>query len=852
MKKLLFVALAAVVVVLAQDKATFAGVSVATDGDINIRFHYTGIQDGVTSARYIISDGAFSEKSTENINLVVTKDGEGYFEVPLAAAQMGCDVTVIPVDENGVDACNENGDNVRTYSVRDYAEIVLQNADHSQYFAALKAIVNYGSYASDYFADRVANTVVENEGIYSRETNPITGMKKLLTSAEAPKPVIESAYENDFSDVELTLCLENTIQIRLYYTYTGTGSVSGTPVEGEANRYYKHVGNIDTTHYNENYSAYLSVKVNGSTAITVPDVSVMSLLKSLVGKAETRDVALAMYNYYYWTATKPAQTGCAHGAFHYEAIALGATSSKATCTFCGYQTSIAVPDSVNYFSAPGEYLNKWHCGDTSGYRGTAAGSIVSDSDGVYQHIGLHASAQLTFDSTTAEKGIAADEKIFGGAGNYVVLRMRTGATDGICLEFNSNISYATGVTGGNDYNMAHYKDAWGLNWHNLGGKAYLMDEWYTYVIDIAALGHDFYPSASQLAELGSTEIVEKIGAGLMFHGLSDDKGAYIDVQYFAIVDNWDEVAALLGDETKVTYTRWSGTDLDKTRYANGWCLDAEHTVAVREAGEKGVGATAGICYTTDKETYCTYCGKVTATEKNVPVAHSIKFTKSGNQYKYDCTVCTKTLETRTVEQSMDAINWYTAPGQIYGNWNSGSTQAGKLGTDDLGTYPIGEFRYDEEGGFVYNRVYLWTSASFEFTNGTGTPNRNTNTLVDTIYGTGRYMVFKARATGSRTSASLSGYHYKLNADGSVLSKDQNALDSSNRRGYSASDKDDKWDIYVVDITMMTSGMATYYETGKNEALLAAFGMFNDNGAYNNNYIDVGYHRQTCGRSSRDW
>ena len=99
------VALAAVVVVLASDKATFAGVSVATDGDINIRFHYTNIQEGVTTARYIVSDkGLVVNDPEERLQLITTEDGKTYFEVPLAAAQMGCDVTVIPLDENGNDA----------------------------------------------------------------------------------------------------------------------------------------------------------------------------------------------------------------------------------------------------------------------------------------------------------------------------------------------------------------------------------------------------------------------------------------------------------------------------------------------------------------------------------------------------------------------------------------------------------------------------------------------------------------------------------------------------------------------------------------------------------------------------
>ena len=659
------VALAAVVVVLAQDKATFKGVSVATDGDINIRFHYTGIQDGVTTARYTVSDGGLVVSDPDaRLTLVSTGDGEGYFEVPLAAAQMGCDVEVVPLDENGNDACS--GNNVKSFSVREYAELVFADEAHSSYYSALKAILNYGAYATEYFKDDVVNTVVVNEGLFSRLTNPIVGMQKKLTAGAAPKPVVAEAYASDFSDVELVINLDSTIGLRLYYTYTGDGAVSGTPVEGEANRYYKYVANIATTLYEQDYSAYLSVNVNGETAITVSDATVMNCLKALVSGAETKDLALAMYNYYYWTATTPSQEGCAHGAFHYEAVTLGATSSKATCTFCGLQTSIAVPDSVNYFSAPGQVTNQWNTGNAQGNSGTATGTIVSDADGIYQHIGLYQSAALTFDSTSGNRGIAADETIFGGAGNYIVFKFKMTGERMACLRLNNNLST---ITKGADYSMGQYGAEPENNYGNdLNWRTNPQNGWITMVIDINAFNasstlksglNSFYPTAKELADAGMENAVTSVGAGLFFHGGSQTDPNYIDVQYFAIVDDWAEVAELLGEETQVTYTRWRNTTADKTRFANGWCLDDGHTVVTKEVSDRVGSSDANVCYTVDVETYCSYCGK-SISVANTTVKHNITLTtgtSNGNTvHTYSCSNGCGTLDERVVGTG---VNYYS-------------------------------------------------------------------------------------------------------------------------------------------------------------------------------------------------
>ena len=121
------VAISAVIVIFAQDKATFEGVQVATDGNINLRFYYTDVDASVTRAKVVLSDAGINE-APFYVDLETTSGGKTYFNVPLAAAQMGYDVIVTPVDAGGNDACAS-----KTYSVRGYGEKVLKNADHSEY-----------------------------------------------------------------------------------------------------------------------------------------------------------------------------------------------------------------------------------------------------------------------------------------------------------------------------------------------------------------------------------------------------------------------------------------------------------------------------------------------------------------------------------------------------------------------------------------------------------------------------------------------------------------------------------------------------------------------------------------------
>lgn len=809
------VALAAVVIVLAQDKATFAGVSVATDGDINIRFHYTNIQEGVTTARYIVSDkGLVVNDPEERLQLITTEDGKTYFEVPLAAAQMGCDVTVIPLDENGNDACNENGNNVRTYSVRDYAELVFADEDHSQYYSALKAILNYGSYASEYFAAQIQNTVVENEGIFSRETNPIDGMKKLLTSAEAPKPVIADEYAADFTDVELKLCLENTIAIRLYYTYTGAGSVSGKPVEGEANRYYKHVGNIDTTHYTTNYSANLSVKVNGVTAITVPDVTVMSLLKSLVGNEATRDVALAMYNYYYWTATKPTQEGCTHDYRHFEAISLGAEWSKSTCTFCGHQLQTPVHDSINFFSAPGQVAERWEAAK----KGTV--EVFNDADGEYGRVHLtNAAGSFVFvnDGDIYQK-VHENHfgKLLGGTGNYIVVKMRaTGVSninfmadstyDGYCTctcntckmleeagqhgvyqgkiyQYNENGDPVLDDKGEHKFTSYYGHDGQCPD-HYGRGRNIVTEDFQIIVIDVAQYqGVDY--KANDLTADAATFAMQAVGADVA-------NGAYIDIAYLAVCDSWDEIELVAGEGEAVFYNDWRTSNLDCTIKSDGYCLDGEHADIKLETVTKVEGGT-----------------------------------------KYSYKVCKAPLcanrEVVVPDRDLTGINFYSAPGQQTDSYNAVKNN-----------YSTGVGFLQEEDGVVFNRIHIKISGAFTLTDSIGDGRGATDKVQDTAHGTGNYAVIKLRVG--------SGYYFDGTKQtmriGLVDKAHEGATHDSilgNGRWYFADMKDGDWHTYVVDIAAMAPA---YYTPGVAGDTQVSYGFKIPNGqgdGSENYYIDIAY------------
>ncbi|MBE6583838.1 MAG: hypothetical protein E7649_02475 [Ruminococcaceae bacterium] len=785
----LIVALSAVLVIMATPSATFGGIQVATDGNINLRFYYTITDDSVTSAQAVISDDNVDPHSI-TVPLVTAKDGKTYFNVPLAAAEMGCDVTVTPVNGSGVAACAPV-----TYSVRDYAELVLDTdaeADYSSYYSAIKSILNYGAYAHKQFDDQISNNVVENEGVFSRGTNPVINMGYELGTGVKVTPEIKNA---DVTNARYELVLDSYTQIRLYYTYTGTGKTDGIRV-GNTNEYYVKVGNISTADYATTYE--LVAKVDGADAVSV-STSVLDCLKVLAASDDTRDIAHAMYYYYLNTAgtnNVPSRTDCAHHRQHYEATTLGANTSVATCSYCGKVMSGAVSDSVNYYSAPGQQVNlKGTDGET--LAGTPVGTVmtegdltftrltITDGDGFEFRNGSNVVQTMTVPAEGARQyikdanGNVIADSILGGSGKYVVLKYRYTLAAGTDNQGLVNLTMFADSAGYADRGISSLSLK---RYSGSGYKSYMSsDTWEIYVIDIEQLASGFY-GANQAN-------VNAASFGLTFAYLGSGANARtvnLDIAYFAICDSFEEIDAIVSEST-VSAVDWKNeTNAYSTLTATGKC-ESTHAYVPSISGGK--------------------------------YSHVCKNPSCKNTYAFDAD-----------------INYFSAPGQMYNSWNA----AGKGSSCAVAGTVL------TENGVTYQHIPMGNAAYFEFTNGTITPKRglsingfhNDHNQVDagdTLNGgTGNYFVLKVRGNA------MSNLHWYLNSTddgGNQTNTWGNYVTKTDNRTVSSELSATDWTIYVVDI----SGFGTtQYVANDSTATKVAVGLGMPGGGSSGEYLDIAY------------
>lgn len=709
----LIVALTAVVVILASEKATFKGVQVAADGYINLRFHYTINDESVTKANVYIYDGDqgyLNHGEPVVVDLVTDDAGNTYFSVPLAAAQMGCDVTIVPLDENGTEIAERGSKNAPTWSVKEYADKVLADGSYSdEYHAGLKAIMNYGHYASEYFA--VGNHVVENEGIYGRKTNPIIGMTKLLKSGEGPTWEVDPAYADVLEIEKITVALEDSVSIKVYYTYTGDSSTTGTLIEG--NKYYVSIDNIGANQYTTDYSANLKIQVGAYTAATIKNASVIKCLEKMVGEESTKDLALALYNFYHWTSKSVAkdQATCAH-FMHYEYVADGVT--QPVCTYCGKTVNYQVSDEINYFSAPGQMINNWACADDNTWTGSGIGdkkyeftNIQSENGFDFVRVYLAGNGSMIFGNGTVGYGLNSDvynqfmnlnsqnncinQLMDGqGIGRYIVLKVRTPGAASVELGFLN-----------------------GSKVHNFTGNTRVSDEvgtdtWQVYVMDL---------NGSVIINSAATAF------NAVFRGnTKGGQDAYVDIAYLAICDGLAEVNQLVGGETSI---------IETGIFWNTPANDIKHTIEGH----------------TDHSSMM--LGGIT------------KDANGDTVYTYNCTnLCCSESTSKTVSKD---VNYYSAPGQYVNHWNTSSDPAAATNFSHVEKTVLPHVSIDPDGT-IYTRVYFnGSSGRVYMANGTAVaPNDyrgggdSTPKVVDklntkpdgTTQGVGKFAVVKIRLEGT--------------------------------------------------------------------------------------------------------
>lgn len=751
------IALVAVVAVLAADEAKFAGVRVTTSGKVNMEFYYT-ITDanaGVTRAKVEISDGEWNYEPYF-VDLTDEKDGNRKIAtVRLDAAEMGYTVTVTPYTENGEGqpACP-----AQTWSMSKYAAIVLGSDAYATDHAPLKAILNYGSYAKDYFESKgVAfdTTVADvNQGIYSRYTNPITGIASKVPAGAEPKATTQNDELVPQDSIEFSILLNDTIELRMYYEYRGEGVPSGR-YDAEKGKWYTNMTYIDTEHFGTDYSVQLSADVNGSQIVTVENATVLNFISTkLVNDAETRDLALAMYYYYYWTNNDNLatidQTTCGH-VTHFENAGTEGISVP-VCTLCAKSfDDVKVADNINYFSAPGQIVNNWATSNGASLGGGCNQSnsfynnreyltdIITDEHGTYTRVHLYNGGSVYLSNGTTFVGEnqegTANNLIASGenGGGLVVLKIRSVNNDmlrlglladnGADISWDGHVRVSEEITSGTDES---------------GFVVYVIDWREKFAVDINA-------------------VCAKIGG---YTGTAE-AGARVDIAYFAICDDWDEVAEITAGETNIVKTTWTNAVIGGVAYTST-------DLAINPDGTCAAGCVIG--------------------NKNITV--------DGNKVSYLCDVCAvkemATATRPTVGAGEGEINFYSAAGQQWNNWATADSQGAEAHGNV--SVPAGTIVVDENGNVLYNRIYLGTSATFKFYG------ENSSEVglgwaepQEKVYGgSGRYAVMKVR--GTNTNLQFGAYDGVVDYPSDIGGDD---ILSMNRVYYVKSS--DGWYIQIIDL-----------------------------------------------------
>ncbi len=514
-----------------------SGYQVSTNGKVNLRFVYSDLGTGMDAYKAEIyePDGVTSTgvSYTYEIGKITNKT----IVVPLAPSEMANIVKVYPVTLSG-DTVTEQGEAV-SYSVREYALAVLGRNDLSSYHSSMRALLNWGAMAEKTFD----NTAIPkaNEGLYTRNTNPINGVTKSFAAEDASI----TYKKNDAYGCTLKMEIgRDTSALNFYFTglsdgnYTATVSKAGGAavnagaVTKNGDSYKVSIQNVGVKVYDKIYTVTLK---DSSGDLITAQASVLGYLDSLAfdtgENANFNDIAKSMYQFYILAMNKSVDN-CDHLEAHWEKN--DADTSYIVCSKCFAKIDgRAVNDNVNWYA---------NIAEIAGNSAAAADGVgVQNENGVSYKGFNSASGGIIF--LTKEKPFASTftSESFT-TGNYIVVKYRTGKEAGLKL--------AGGTTADkrNDFGILSASNQ--------------TDTWKVSVIDATKV-EKWTAAENQIAEL------RFLVQGAMT----------VDVAMVAVVDNKVEVATLLSEEETyfmhdATFTT-KGLELNKTGTCASGCTYSE-------------------------------------------------------------------------------------------------------------------------------------------------------------------------------------------------------------------------------------------------------------------------------------
>ncbi len=258
---------------------------------------YTDVTAKITKYNVTLGDDLrvnfymeYDEAVAETAEVYVTLAGEtqvlpmqDVVSVHVAAAQMNDLIEVRIVD-------GENASEATTYSVCEYARVVLEDESKSSYHHLVKQMLRYGAAAQSYF-DYNADSLADQG---------IAGIAQVDMPANADQEMIVADKLSGIDFYGATLVFRNRIALRFYFTakediagYTFT--VNGEeyqPIEKNG-MYYIEIGDIMP----QNLDKSITVMVDEGLSVTYSPMNYMVNMNQK-GSQTMKALVKALYNYY--------------------------------------------------------------------------------------------------------------------------------------------------------------------------------------------------------------------------------------------------------------------------------------------------------------------------------------------------------------------------------------------------------------------------------------------------------------------------------------------------------------------------------------------------------------------------
>ena len=279
-----------------QECEHLAGHSLSLDGDIGVNF-YMDLTDEVIAhkdtayMKFTVPDGTAVSEKNVFVKAAVTDEVDGHtyyvFKCNVSAKEMNSEIKAQIID-------GEYEGTEYSYTVRKYAQYILENDDVDEYAAAVplvRALLNYGAYAQLYFGNNTEN--LANDGVaYTSEE---------LDNVSFDNPGIVNGITSDnvtFAGVSLSLESETTLSL---YFLSNDGSELNMSCDtnaiscGTAGDYQ--IARIRGISANEIGGSY-TVTVDGAGTVTCSPLTYCALVIGGTYQKELKDVCRAFVLYY--------------------------------------------------------------------------------------------------------------------------------------------------------------------------------------------------------------------------------------------------------------------------------------------------------------------------------------------------------------------------------------------------------------------------------------------------------------------------------------------------------------------------------------------------------------------------